>query len=57
MTGLGAFCGSLGVLMGISYVLTQRICKLEKANEEQQRQIDDMKRELEKMKKQKEPQS
>ena len=51
MTGLGAFCGGVGLLIGISYVLTQRICKLKKTNEEQQRQVDDLKRELEEMKK------
>ena len=50
MRGLGAFCGSVGLMVGIVFVLTKRICALEKTNAEHQRQLDDLKRELEEMK-------
>ena len=43
MTGLGAFCGCIGVLTGITYVVFSRIEKLQK-------QIDALKRELEEVK-------
>jgi hypothetical protein len=43
MTGLSAFCGSVGLLVGITYVILTRIDKLQK-------QIDVLKRELEEMK-------
>ena len=53
MSGLSAFCGSVGLLVAIVYVLTKRICAIDKTNAEQQRQLDDLKRELEEMKRKK----
>ena len=50
MGGLAAFCGSVGLLVGIVCVLTKRIRALEKTNAEHQRQLDDLKHELEEMK-------
>ena len=50
MSGLAAFCGSVGLLVGIVYVLVKRICALEKTNAEHKCRLDNLKRELEEMK-------
>ena len=48
--GLYALVVSVAMLSALAYVLTKRICEVEKTNTDQQRQLDDLKRELEEIK-------